>query len=217
MDISSLGPKLITQLLEKKLIKDVGDLYSLKAQQLSGLERMGEQSASNLIEAIEASRSKPLSRIIYALGIRHVGEHIAEVLAIEFGSIDAIMNAKLEDMEAVFEIGPIVAASVHQFFQEEKNRVLIDKLKKGGVLFPFVGRLHEKKLSGKKFVFTGTLATMSRAEAEAKVRELGGMSSSNVGKETHYLVAGEATGSKLEKAKDLGINVITEEEFLSLL
>lgn len=217
MDISSLGPKLITQLLEKKLIGDAGDLYFLKAQQLIGLERMGEQSARNLIEAIEVSRSKPLSRIIYALGIRHVGEHVAEVLVREFGSIDAIINAKLEDMESIYEIGPIIAASVHQFFQEEKNRILIDKLKKGGVVFPSVGLLHEKKLSGKKFIFTGALATMSRAEAEAKVRELGGIPSSNVGKETHYLVAGEATGSKLAKARKLGINIITEEEFLSLL
>jgi DNA ligase (NAD+) len=217
MDIESLGPKLITQLLEKELIKDAGDLYFLEEKQISGLERMGEQSARNLIEAIEASRSKPLSRLIYALGIRHVGEHIAEVLTKEFGGIDAIMNAKLDDMENIYEIGPTIAASVHQFFQEEKNRILIDKLKKAGVASSSTGQREAKKLSGKKFVFTGTLSTMSRPAAEAKVRELGGIPSSNVGKETHYLVAGKDPGSKLEKGRKLGINIITEDEFLALL
>ncbi len=216
MDIESLGPKLITQLLKERLIRDAGDLYFLKAEQLSGLERMGEQSAHNLIEAIDKSRSKPLSRIIYALGIRYVGEHIAEVLAKEFGTIDAIMSARVEDMESIYEIGPIVAAAVYQFFQEKKNRILIDKLKRGGVAFSHYKQT-EKKLSGKKFVFTGTLSTMNRTDAEAKLRELGGIPSSNVGKETHYLVAGENPGSKLAKAKKLGINIITEDEFLAIL
>jgi len=217
MDIESLGPKLITQLLEKELIKDAGDLYFLQEKQLSGLERMGEQSAHNLIEAIEESRSRPLFRLIYALGIRHVGEHIAEVLAKEFGSIDAIMNAELEDMENIYEIGPIIATAVHQFFQEEKNQLLIDKLKKGGVASSSTRQSEKKKLSGKRFVFTGTLSTMSRTAAETKVRELGGIPSSNVGKETSYLVAGKDPGSKLARGRKLGINIITEDEFLALL
>lgn len=217
MDIESLGPKLITQLLEKELIKDAGDLYFLQEEQLSGLERMGEQSARNLIKAIEESRSKPLFRLIYALGIRHVGEHIAEVLAREFGSIDAIMNAELEDMENIYEIGPTVATAVHQFFQEEKNQITINKLKKAGVAFSSTGQTEKKKLSGKKLLFTGTLSTMSRTDAETKVRELGGIPSSNVGKQIDYLVAGKDPGSKLAKGRKLGINIITEDEFLTLL
>ncbi len=217
MDIESLGPKLITQLLEKELIKDAGDLYFLQEEQLSGLERMGEQSARNLIKAIEESRSKPLFRLIYAQGIRHVGEHIAEVLAREFGSIDAIMNAELEDMENIYEIGPTVATAVHQFFQEEKNQITINKLKKAGVAFSSTGQTEKKKLSGKKLLFTGTLSTMSRTDAETKVRELGGIPSSNVGKQIDYLVAGKDPGSKLAKGRKLGINIITEDEFLTLL
>lgn len=218
MDIEGLGPKLIEQLLEQEILKDVGDLYFLKKEQLIGLERMADKSAQNIIEAVEASKDRPLSRIIYALGIRHVGEHVAEVLAEEFGTMEALREAMLEKLEDTHEIGPIVAKAVYEFFHDDRNRKLLEKLRKGGVRFlPSKKRASGEKFSGLTFVFTGTLSSMSREEARARVKEWGGKASSSVSKNTDYIVAGSDPGSKLKKAEKLGVRVISEKEFLKLI
>ena len=218
MDIEGLGPKLIDRLLDRGLLENMSDLYFLKKEQLIGLERMAEKSAQNIIDAIEASKDKPLGRIIYALGIRHAGEHVAEVLAEEFGTIDAFMEAKLEELEEVHEIGPIVACTVYQFFRNEGSRKIIRKLKEGGVKFrPAEKAAARGKLNGLTFIFTGTLSSVSRDEAQAKVKELGGKISSGLSKKADYLVAGREPGSKLRKAEKLGVQVITEQHFLKLV
>ncbi|MCD5390979.1 NAD-dependent DNA ligase LigA [candidate division NPL-UPA2 bacterium] len=217
MDIEGIGPKLIDQLIERGLLKNVSDLYFLKKEQLIGLQRMAEKSAQNIIDAIEASKDRNLSRIIYALGIRHVGEHVARVLAEEFGTVDALIRAKLEELEGIHEIGPIVAGTVHEFFRNEGNREIIRRLKEGGVKFRPVEKVAARgKLSGVAFVFTGTLSSMSRDEAQVRVKELGGKASSSLSRKTDYLVAGTEPGSKLARAKKLGVKVINEKKFLEL-
>jgi DNA ligase (NAD+) len=218
MDIEGLGPKLIEQLLEGKILKDVGDIYFLKREQLIGLERMADKSARNVIEAVEASKDRPLSRIIYALGIHHVGEHVAEVLAEEFGTIEALEGAGPEELEAIPEIGPIVAKTVYEFFHDEGNLKLLEKLRSGGVKFlPGKKKAAGRKLRGLTFVLTGTLSSLSREEARAAIKKSGGKVSSGVSKKTDYVVAGSEPGSKLRKAGKLGLRVINEEEFLKLI
>ena len=218
MDIEGLGPKLIAQLFDRGLLKDISDIYTLKKERLAGLERMAEKSAGNIIDAIEESKGRLLSRVIYALGIRHVGQHVAEVLTEEFETIDALMKAELEELEGIHEIGPIVARTVHEFFRNEGNREVIRKLKEGGVKFQAVKKSAVGgKLSGLSFVFTGTLSSISRDEAQAKVKELGGKASSSPSIKTDYLVAGAEPGSKLRKAENLGVQVITEQQFLKLV
>ncbi len=218
MDIEGLGPKLIEQLLEREIVKDAGDLYFLKKEQLIGLERVADKSAQNIIEAIETSKNRPLSRIIYALGIRHVGEHVAEVLAEEFGTIEALKESGLEELEAIYEIGPIVARTACEFFHNDRSSKLLEKLRRGGVKFlPCKKKVARGKLSGLTFVLTGTLSSMSREEAQARVKELGGKTPSSVSEKTNYVVAGSDPGSKLGKAEKLGIKAISEEEFLKLI
>jgi len=219
MDIEGLGTKLVEQLVEKGLVRSPADLYFLKKEQLVGLERMGEKSAENLLNALEASKDRPLARCIYALGIRHVGEHVAEVLAERFGSLEALMNASYEELEATPEVGPVVARSVRDFFDREDNVKAIERLREGGVKFPPVERraAGEGKLAGKTFVFTGALSRFSRSEAEALVRQHGGRAASSVSKNTDFVVAGEKPGSKLAKAEKLGVKVISEEDFVKML
>ena len=218
MDIEGLGPKLIEQLLEGEILKDVADLYFLKKERLIGLERMADKSAQNIIEAIEASKDRPLSRIIYALGIRHVGEHVAEVLAEEFETIEDLREVRLEELGEVHEIGPVVARAVYEFFHDDRSRKLLEKLRKGGVKFlPCRKKVARGKLNGLTFVLTGTLSSMSREEAQARVKELGGKTSSSVSEKTNYVVAGSDPGSKLGKAEKLGVKVISEEKFLKLI
>jgi len=220
MDIEGLGTKLVEQLVEKDLVRSPADLYFLKKEQLVGLERMAEKSAENLLNALEASRSRPLARCIYALGIRHVGEHVAEVLAERFGSLEALMNASYEDLEATPEVGPVVARSVREFFDREDNLKAIARLREGGVKFPPVERraaAGEGKLAGKTFVFTGALSRFSRSEAEALVRQHGGRAASSVSKNTDFVVAGEKPGSKLAKAEKLGVKVISEDDFVKMI
>jgi len=220
MDIEGLGTKLVEQLVEKGLVRSPADLYFLKKEQLVGLERMAEKSAENLLNALEASKDRPLARCIYALGIRHVGEHVAEVLAERFGSLEALMNASYEDLEATPEVGPVVARSVREFFDREDNRKAIARLREGGVKFPPVERraaAGEGKLAGKTFVFTGALSRFSRSEAEALVRQHGGRAASSVSKNTDFVVAGEKPGSKLAKAERLGIKVISEDDFVKMI
>jgi len=217
MDIDGLGPKLVHQLLEKGLVKDPADPYYLSHEQLAGLERMAEKSAHNIIDALEKSKDRPLDRIVFALGIRHVGDHVASVLAGHFRSIDTLAHASFEELESVEEIGPTVAASVRNFFDNPDNLRVIEKLRKAGVKFPRVEKKTAAPLQGKTFVFTGTLSSMTRDEAEFAVEQLGGRASSSVSKNADFVVLGENPGSKHHKALDLGVTIITEEEFLKLI
>jgi len=218
MDIDRVGEQLSLVLLEQGLVKDPADLYFLKKEDLLGLERMAEKSAQNVMNAIDASRGRPLSRVLFALGIRHVGSETAALLARHFGSIDALMEASAEELASVPTIGPVVAQSVHDWFRDKANRKLIAKLRKGGVRMEAEAPASRGgPLSGQSFVTTGTLSGMSRTEAEARIRSLGGTASSSVTKATDYLVVGESPGSKIEKAQKYGTKVLSEKEFVALL
>jgi DNA ligase (NAD+) len=213
MDIDGLGVKLIDQLVETGLVKDVADLYDIKKEELIELERMADKSAQNIIDAIEGSKTKPLSKFLYALGIRHVGETTAEDLARHFTRLDDFFHLSEEDLMEVEGIGPEVAASVHQFFKDKKNRESIERLKKAGVKVVEPKGKEKGKLAGKTFVFTGALKDLGRDEARNLVESLGGMTASSVSKKIDFVVVGEDPGSKYDKAKELGIKILTEEEF----
>ncbi|HEX5323641.1 MAG TPA: NAD-dependent DNA ligase LigA, partial [Capsulimonadaceae bacterium] len=217
MDIEGLGDKHVRQLLDKGLIKDAGDLYYLAKDQLLPLERMGDKLADNILAAIEHSKSTALARLIYGLGIRHVGEHTAEVLADHFQNIESLRAATVEELNAVHEIGLTTAESIVAYFGSTDTEELLEKLDKAGVKPSEDGVVPKSdQLAGKTFVFTGTLQHMSRDEAEEIVKRQGGRCSSSVSKQTSYVVAGESAGSKLDKARSLGVSVLTEEEFLVL-
>lgn len=217
MDIEGLGVKLTDQLVDKGLIKDVADIYYINKEELIELERMAEKSAQNIIDAIEKSKTKPLSKFLYALGIRHVGETTAEDLARQFPRLDDFFHLSEEDLMEVEGIGPEVAASVHQFFRDKKNKESIELLKKAGVKV-IEPKVKEKgKLAGKTFVFTGALKTVGRDEARNLVESLGGMTASSVSKKVDYVVVGEDPGSKFDKAKELGIKTLTEDEFKKMI
>jgi len=217
MDIEGLGVKLTDQLVEKGLIKDVADIYTIKKDELIALERMADKSAQNIIDAIEKSKTKPLSKFLYALGIRHVGETTAEDLACQFPRLDDFFHLSEEDLMEVEGIGPEVAASVHQFFRDKKNKESIELLKKAGVKV-IEPKVKEKgKLAGKTFLFTGALKTFGRDEARNVVESLGGMTTSSVSKKVDFVVVGEDPGSKFDKAKELGIKTLTEEEFKKMI
>jgi DNA ligase (NAD+) len=217
MDIDGLGIKLIDQLVDKGLIKDVADIYYINKQKLIELERMADKSAQNIIDAIEKSKTKPLSKFLYALGIRHVGETTAEDLACHFPRLDDFFRLSEEDLMEVEGIGPEVAASVHQFFRDKKNRESIELLKKAGVKV-IEPKVKEKgKLVGKTFLFTGALKTFGRDEARNLVESSGGMTTSSISKKVDYVVFGEDPGSKFDKAKELGIKTLTEEEFKKMV
>jgi DNA ligase (NAD+) len=217
MDIDGLGPAIISQLTERGLVRDPADLYYLKQEELVSLERMADKSAANLVAAIEASKRRPLSRLVYALGIRHVGDHVAAVLAHHFGSLERLRRASEEELSEVPEIGPVIAASVAAFFRQEQTETMLAKLEKAGVKpeAPAVVEA-EQPLAGATFVFTGTLS-IPRAEAEQMVARLGGRATSSVGKTTDYVVAGDDPGSKLDKAKKLGVTVLDESQFHDLV
>jgi DNA ligase (NAD+) len=218
MDIEGLGESMAAQLLENKLVEDIGDVYSLTQERLVALERMGEKSAENLLAGIEASKQRPLSRVLYALGIRHVGDETAELLAGHFGSIDALVNATLEELEAVPTIGPKTAQSVYEYFQDDQNRALIEKLRAAGVkLEGATAAAREGPLMGSTFVVTGSLLRWSRNEIESLIKSFGGAIGSSVTKKTSYLVAGESPGSKLTKAQEYDVPVLDEEGFEKLL
>lgn len=218
MDIESLGDKRLDQLVDAGLVHDPADLYALRREDLLSLERMGEKLADNILANVEASRRRPLSRFLYALGIRHVGEHTAELLANHFGSIDRIMAATQEELSQVPEIGPAIAESIVSFFADDENRRLVHRLLDLGVEpIPPERPSEAGKFAGKTFVFTGTLSRMSRPEAEALVKRLGGKASGSVSRNTDYVVAGPGAGSKLARATALGVPVLTEEEFFALV
>ena len=219
MDIEGLGDKLVDQLVEAGLVHTPADLYALMVEQLAGLERMGEKSARNLVDAIAASRQTTLARFIFALGIRNVGEATARDLAKYFGSLDALLVADVDALQAVPDVGPIVAESIAAFFGEAHNREVIDGLRRAGVHWPEGEPESDgsQVLAGKTLVLTGTLPTLKRDEAKARIEAAGGKVAGSVSKKTDYVVAGEEAGSKLEKALELGVPVIDEAALLSLL
>jgi DNA ligase (NAD+) len=217
MDIEGLGVKLIDQLVDKGLIKDVADIYYIKKEQLIALERMADKSAQNIIDAMEASKTKPLSKFLYALGIRHVGETTAEDLARCFTRLDDFFHLSEEDLMEVEGIGPEVAASVYQFFRDKKNKESIELLQKAGVTVIEPKVKGKAKLTGRTFVFTGAFKTFGRDEARNIVESLGGMTASSVSKKVDFVVVGEDPGSKFDKAKELGIKTLTEEEFKGMV
>jgi len=218
MDIDGLGEKVVDQLVDKGLVKDFADLYALKLAQVAALERRAEKSAQNLLEEIQASKTKSLARLIYALGIRFVGERTGQLLAEHFGSLEDLARAGEEQLVEVSEVGPKVAASIAEFFSETANRKLIERLRLAGV-HPREEkrRLKSRKLAGMTLVFTGTLANRSREEAGELVKEHGGKVGSSVSKRTDYVVVGADPGSKYDKAEELGLSILTEAQFESLL
>lgn len=219
MDIEGLGDKLVEQLVDRGLVKDVADLYALDHGTVAGLERMGDKSAENLIAAIQRSKSTTLPRFLFALGIKDVGEATAQTLARHFGNLQALMAADEERLQQVPDVGPVVAASIHAFFAEQHNRDVIHKLQAAGVHWPdvAVAAAGELPLAGKTIVLTGTLASMTRDEAKARLEALGAKVAGSVSKKTDYVIAGEAAGSKLARALELGITVLDEEGLSKLL
>ena len=218
MNIDGLGDKIVDQLVDKRLVKDVADLYLLKLEDLTALDRMAEKSAQNLLDEIEASKKNSLARLIYALGIRFVGERTAQLLAEHFSSLEELAAAKEEQLVGVPEVGPKVAAAIVEFFSEPANRQLIKKLHKAGV-HPTVEKREVKsqKFAGKSFVFTGSLSNRSREEAGELVQQHGGKVSGSVSKKTDYVVVGSDPGSKYDKAKELGLTILSEADFEKLL
>ncbi len=217
MDIDGVGEKLCRALFNAGLIKDAADLYYLTREQLLELERMADKSVSNILESIDNSRDRPLGRVIFALGILHVGAEYAELLAREFSSIDGLARASEEKLREIPSIGPKIAASVVVFFRQKGNREIIRKLKKAGVKLEREKKPGKLPLQGVEFVITGRLERLTRTEAEAKVRELGGKAGSEVTRKTTYVVVGAEPGSKLDKARKLGIETLSEAEFLKML
>ncbi|MFO7154665.1 MAG: NAD-dependent DNA ligase LigA [Caldicoprobacter oshimai] len=218
MDIQGMGPAVVNQLLDRGIIKDVADLYYLKYEDLIGIERMGDKSVRNLLEAIEQSKDRGLARLLFGLGIPLVGARAAQLIAQHFGHIDRIMKAKKEEFLEIEEIGNKIAESIVAFFKEEQNVRIIEKLKAAGVLMEQPGlSLRDESLKGLTFVLTGTLSSYTREEATRLIEERGGKVSSSVSKKTSYVVVGENPGSKLEKARALGITILNEEEFKQLL
>jgi DNA ligase (NAD+) len=218
MDIDGLGDKIVDQLVGKRLVKDLADIYSLKLEDVAELERMGEKSAQNLMDEIAGSKKASLDRLIYALGIPFVGERTGQLLAEHFGSIEDLASAKEEQLYEVPEVGPKVASGILEFFSELANRQLLRKLHKAGV-HPTVAKreLKSQKLAGKSFVFTGGLTNRSREDAGVLVQQHGGKISGSVSKKTDYVVVGTDPGSKYEKAKELGVTTLTEAEFEKLI
>jgi len=220
LNIDGLGPAIIEQLLKAELIRDVADLYTLTAEALVKLERMGEKSAQNLLNAIEASKNAPVAKVLFGLGIQHVGENVAELLIDHFGGIDHLAKATPEDIQGIHGIGPRIAESVASFFQQDTNRTLLARLKAAGLQWSTVRASNETQdafFTDKTFVLTGTLSTLTRAEATNRIKERGGKVVGSVSRNVDFVVAGESPGAKLDRAQALGIPVLTEEAFLERL
>jgi DNA ligase (NAD+) len=217
MDIDGLGERYIDQLLSLELVANVADLYKLTQKDLFRFERMGEKLADNLLVAIEQSKTRPLPRLLFGLGIRHVGVHLAKILAQQFGSLPALERASLDELRTIHEVGPQVAQSVINFFASPRNREILDQLLAAGVAPQVEVKRSGGPLAGKIFVFTGAMSRFGRKEAQELVERRGGRASGSVSKKTDYVVAGEEAGSKLEKARELGVTVLSEEEFEQLL
>jgi DNA ligase (NAD+) len=221
MDMDGVGDKVCQALFEAGLIKDAADLYYLTKEQLLSLQRMADKSASNVLSSIDKSKNRPLARVIFALGILHVGGQYAELLAEQFHSIDQLAEASQEELSTIPSIGPKIAESIVAFFRQKGNRRIIEKLRKAGVRLEREkvkeAKLEELHLAGLEFVLTGKLQSFSRPEAEAKIKALGGKAGSDVTRKTSYVVVGADPGSKLAKAEKLGTKTLSEAEFLALL
>ncbi len=217
MNIEGLGEALVDQLLSAGLVHNIADLYSLREDALLQLERMGKKSAENVLREIAASKKLGLERVIFGLGIRMVGERTAEFLAEHFGSLDLLMQASEEELEEVNEVGPRIARSIREFFAEEKNVKLIERLREAGLTFTGERKVRGTALAGLTFVLTGSLPTYSRDDAKKMIEDAGGKVSGSVSKKTSYVVAGEEAGSKLDKAVSLGVKVISEAELMAML
>jgi len=217
MDIENLGPALIEQLVDGGLVKDFAGLYKLDVKTLAEFERMAEKSAQNVIDGIEKSKSRTLGRLISALGIRHVGSQNSEILAEHFGSIDSLKKATIEELSEIDQIGPVLAKSIYEYFHDSVNLKIIDKLIAAGINPKHKQTKHSDKLAGKTFVVTGTLENLSRSQIEQIIKENGGKVSSSVSKNTDYVLAGSEPGSKIDKANQLGIEIINEQQFLKMI
>jgi len=217
MDIEGLGDKLVDQLVDVNLVNSIADIYYLTEAQLEQLERMGKKSAQNLLEQIEKSKTTTLDKFLYALGIREVGEATAKQLAQHFKLLEAVENASIDDLQGVPDVGPVVAMHIVNFFHEAHNREVIKKLMKAGVHWPAIKVSKHLPLQGKTFVLTGTLNNLTRDEAKAKLESLGAKVAGSVSNKTSYVVVGEDAGSKLAKAKELGVEILDEDAFLVLL
>ena len=217
MDIENLGPALIDQLIEANLVKNFADLYKLQTADLVKLERMAQKSAANVIEAIHRSKTRPLARFIAALGIQHVGGQSAEILAEEFGSLDALRSASLNRLEEIEQIGPVMAKSICEYFHDVKNVLVIDELLTAGVNPKQPKRRTADVLAGKTIVVTGTLKNFTRTDIERAIKDNGGKASSSVSKKTGFVLAGDNPGGKLEKARQLGVRIISENQFLEMI
>jgi DNA ligase (NAD+) len=221
MDIEGLGDKLVDQLVDSGLIRTLPELYKLGVAKLSGLARMADKSAANLVAALEGSKHTTLARFLYALGIRQVGETTAKDLARHFGGIDALMDATVERLQQVKDVGPIVAQSIHTFFQQPHNREVVEQLRAAGITWPehdgATAAMGPQPLLGKTLVLTGTLPALSRDEAKALIEAAGGKVAGSVSKKTHYVVAGDEAGSKLDKARELGVPLLDEAGLRALL
>lgn len=217
MDIDGLGEAIVQQLIDSGLVRSPADLYYLDPEQVAALDRMGKQSTVNLMKAIEASKENDLSRLLFAFGIRQVGAKAGKVLAASFGSLDALMAADIEDLTALRDIGGITAESLVSWFRNPQSQHLIERLREAGVNFESRSQITDRRFEGKTFVLTGALSLFTRDEATEKIESFGGKAAGSVSKKTTFVVAGENAGSKLRKANELGIPVLSEQEFLDML
>jgi DNA ligase (NAD+) len=217
MDIENLGTSLIEQLVATGMVEDFADLYKLTKDQLAGLDRMGEKSAENVTKAIEKSKTQPLWRLLAALGIRHIGSQSAQILTEHFSSLDELTQADKEELEAIDQIGPIMAESLYQYFQDERKKAVISKLLAAGVKPKQQKSQRSDKLTGKTIVVTGTLENFSRQQIGQAIRQAGGKAVSSISKKTDFVLAGENPGSKLDKAQKLGVKVINEQQFSEMI
>jgi DNA ligase (NAD+) len=220
MDIEGLGEKLVNQLVDGNVVASYGDLYSLTLDRLMSLERMGKKSAENLLQGIEASKVKGLTRVLNAISIRHVGQRVAQILARKFGHLDALMAVDLETIGNTNEIGPVIAKSVADYFQSEDGIEVVRQLKEAGVSLQSSAEDAVDAaglFAGKTVVVTGSLNKYSRDEIERRIEQLGGRAASSVSKKTDFLIAGEAAGTKLEKAQSLGVTILTEADFDAMI
>jgi DNA ligase (NAD+) len=216
MNIDGMGDALVAQLTERGLVKNVADIYKLTKADLLSLERMGEKSAQNILDEIEGSKKLPLERVIYGLGIRFVGERTAQFLAEHFGSMEALEQATVEELQNVDEVGPRIAESIAEFFSIPANRKLVDRLREAKLTLSGEKKQRGTRLAGKTFVLTGTLPRFTRDEAKKMIEDAGGKVTGSVSKKTDYVVAGSDAGSKLDKARELGVAVIDEKQMEEL-
>ena len=217
MDITGLGLSIVEQLIEKGLIHNIADLYTLKIEDIASLKKNGQKFASNLIEAIEKSKNNDLAKLINAFGIRHTGNKTSKLLAKKYKTIDNLMKATYEELSLIEDIGPVIADSIYCFFQQEQTKDLIKKLQKSGVNMKAIEESVDERFAGKTFVLTGALEKYTREEAQNLIEKYGGKTSSTVSKKTSYVLAGEEAGSKLTKAQNLGVTIISEKEFIEMI